>query len=385
MFIFGEDDNNNEPKLSATEAAVAAFDKGVEAANNGEVPPQIDEPIRQRVAPKAGEEDDDGEEDPNADQAGEGAVPGDKAKPAAKPADKAGAAEGGDAEGGEAEPDAATEKEIADLGLKGKTAVRFRELSRDRSEMAPIREALTAAGITDFTTLPAQLEQMSRMAKFAEEWTETIQSTGANDQQFGAVLGYLQLVNSGDPQSLQKAYDAMKMEMDWLGEKLGIISAGGTDPLEAHADLKEEVRTGALERKRAEEIAQSRNRTKAREKLEADTIAQRQAQAQEFTPERGVEAVKNLANELYATDKEGFAARLKVMEPGIQTIQATMPPAKWEGAVRELWKRTPAPKAQKAKIKDLPLRGTGNNDNMGRKPKDALDAFSMGVEAANNQ
>jgi hypothetical protein len=384
MRIFGDDDNN-EPKLSPADAAVAAFDKGVEAANNGEVPAQLDDPIRQRVAPKAGEEDDGGEEDQDQDAGGEDAVGGDKGKPAGKPAAKAGDAALADAEGDQDEPDAAVEKEIVDLGLKGKTAVRFRELSRDRSEMAPIREVLTAAGITDFTNVPAQLEQMSRMAKFAEEWTQTIQSTGANDQQFGAVLGYLQLVNSGDPQSMQKAYDAMKIELSWLEEKLGIQVAGGADPLDLYPDLKEEVRTGSLDRKRAEELATGRNKEKAREKLEAEQVQRRQAQAQEFTPEKGVEAVKALANELYATDKEGFAARLKVMEPGIQTIQATMPPAKWEGAVRELWKRTPAPKVPKTKVGgNLPLRGTGNNDNMGRKPKDALDAFSMGVDAANN-
>lgn len=367
-----------------------AFSAGLEVAESGEIPADVAADIAAREAARkaeaAGDEDD---QDEDQDEQATGAD--DKGKPSGKPAKQAGAGEDGDDPGSDddqPQPDAATEKEIGTLGLKGKAAERFRALSADKAEMSPIREALTALGVTDFSQVPAQLAEMGKMAKFGQEWTQTIVSTGASDEQFGAVLGYLQAVNSNDPVLMQQAYDAMCKEQTWLAEKLG-LPAPGADILDLDPALKERVKKGDIAREDAEELIRARTGKKQHEMHQEHLRKQREEEERrkaEVTPEQGVEKVKALAGELRKADPEHFKARLEAMTAGVVTIQKTLPPSKWEEAVKTLWDNTPAPKpAPKPKVGHQPIRGTGNNaDHMARKPKDAADAFSMGVEAANN-
>ncbi|MDC6625553.1 hypothetical protein OEZ82_26360, partial [Leclercia adecarboxylata] len=137
-----------------------------------------------------------------------------------------------------AQPEApkSVEDEIKDLGITNdQTQKRFRELSERASEADSLRER--AGKVTD--------------------WEQTIQSTGTTPQQFGATLLYLTDINSGDPVRMNRAYETMEAELKFLGEKLG-REAPGFDPLAAHPDLAEKVKTGDLDRAAAVELVQHR-------------------------------------------------------------------------------------------------------------------------------
>lgn len=358
---------NQTPAPTADEAALAAFDAGLEAAVTA---PVVQLPKKDGDGEEAAQDD---EENVELDADGNPIE-----KPAQTPEEKA-EADKKAAEAEAAKPDADTEKAITEMGLKGKSAERFRSLTKSNAELLPYKAALDAAGIKDV----AEIADWKQRIAFADEFVATVQSTGANDDQFGAALGYLAAVNSGDPAQMRKAFDAMKTEQEWLAKELG-IAVPGVDPLDAFPDLLQKVKDGKMDREDAEQAATDRAALALTQKRGAqqDTRNDEAKAVETATSE-----IKALAGELYEADKLNFSARLKACEPGIKVIQSNLPPGKWKAAIKDLYDKTPAPAKPKAKpVTSTPLRPTGaDNSRITAKPNSDMAAFEAGLEAAGNR
>jgi hypothetical protein len=262
-----------------------------------------------------------------------------------------------------AQPEApkSVEDEIKDLGITNdRTQKRFRELSERASEADSLRER--AGKVTD--------------------WEQTIQSTGTTPQQFGATLLYLTDINSGDPVRMNRAYETMEAELKFLGEKLG-REAPGFDPLAAHPDLAEKVKTGDLDRAAAVELVQHRQRGVLQ--TEQQQNQQRVSQSQQ-AEQQGLQAVADLGAQLRTTDPQ-FQQKFAYLAPTVEIIQATMPPAQWAAAIQQAYQRLPpipaaAPVA--AARPNNPARASAA-PAVPATPKNPADAFSFGVAEAQAQ
>lgn len=262
-----------------------------------------------------------------------------------------------------AQPEApkSVEDEIKDLGITNdRTQKRFRELSERASEADSLRER--AGKVTD--------------------WEQTIQSTGTTPQQFGATLLYLTDINSGDPVRMNRAYETMEAELKFLGEKLG-REAPGFDPLAAHPDLAEKVKTGDLDRAAAVELVQHRQRGVLQ--TEQQQNQQRVSQTQQ-AEQMGLQAVADLGAQLRTTDPQ-FQQKFAYLAPTVEIIQSTLPPAQWAAAIQQAYQRLPPIPAAAPAVAarpNNPARASAA-PAVPATPKNPADAFSFGVAEAQAQ
>lgn len=337
----GEVADSQEPQKSPEAEAIAAFEKGVAEAT----------PETRAEATEA-----------NAPIAGEGAAA--KAQPGSTSATGMGElpAEAVQAGEGESRPDP-VEEEIASLGLKEKTAERFRELSKrpSEAEIAPLRER----------------------AERADAWEREVAATGASPEQFGATVQYTALAvraNSGDLEAAKQAYAASKAEAEHWAKMLG-IEVPGHDPLALHEDLRREVDSGDLTRPRALEIAQQR----AAAHVQAQSTQRSQEEsgrraAYESAMSSAMSEIGALNNQLKATDP-AFAQKLPLLQPTIDVIREQLHPSQWAGAIRAAYAKIPSIPAPAPipPVSQMPIRPTGSATSQRRVPRNDVEAFEMGV------
>jgi len=249
------------------------------------------------------------------------------------------------------------ETEIKELGITNeRTQKRFRELTERASEVETYK---------------------TRAAK-AEEWEQTIQSTGTNPEQFGAALNYLRAVNSGNPDAMSQAYDIMQKELQWLGEKLG-KEAPGFDPLSKHADLQQQVANGDITKEVAAQLVAHRQR-------ESLTSQHNQTQQQAFAAQQaqqtGIAQVQALGAQLQASDPQ-FQQKFAYLKPTLELIQSSLPPDRWAIEIQRAYAALPAIASAPATrpATPAPIRPSGA-PVMQAKPKDEYEAFGMGVDLA---
>lgn len=195
-----------------------------------------------------------------------------------------------------------------------RTQKRFRELSERASEAESLR------GRADKLT----------------DWEQTIQSTGTTPQQFGATLLYLTDINSDDPVRMKRAYERMEAELKFLGEKLG-REAPGFDPLAAHPDLAEKVKTGDLGRAAAVELVQHRQLGVLQTEQQQNQERVSQSKQEE---DKGLQAVADLGAPLCTADPQ-FQQKFAYLALTVEIIQATLPPAQWAAAIHQAYQRLP--------------------------------------------
>ncbi|HEY8331561.1 MAG TPA: hypothetical protein VIO83_09575 [Pseudomonas sp.] len=332
-----------------------AFAAGVEEARAAETA---------EVTPAAAPLDDAAAGNPAA--AGAAPVEGEGGEPAAAAAPAAGtdpAAAAPDAAAAAAQPahGKTVDEEIKDLGITNeRTQKRFRELSERASEADSLR---------------GRAEKVS-------DWEQTIQSTGTNPQQFGATLLYLTDINSGDPVRMNRAYETMQAELQFLGEKLG-REAPGFDPLTAHPDLAEKVKTGDLDRAAAVELVQHRQRGVLQQEQHQN---QQRASQSEQAAQQGLQAVAELGNQLRTSDPQ-FQQKFAYLAPTVEIIQTTMPPAQWAAAIQQAYQRLPPIPAAAPAVAarpNNPARASAA-PAVPATPKNPSDAFSFGVAEAQAQ
>lgn len=267
------------------------------------------------------------------------------AKPEAKPKDES--------KVDEPPKDEAAEAEIKELGLKERSAERFRELTSKIAELEPLRE----------------------QAARAQEWEETVQSTGATPQQFGNALGYLQLINSGDPAKMRQAYDFMQQEAGWLGKQLG-IEAGGYDPLSEHEDLSEAVSNGDMSRKAALELAGHRA---ARKQADASRAKQAEADTQKQALDKAKADVAALNSRLQQSDP-AFATKLSMLGPALGLIKQAFPPEQWAQQIEVAYMKLPNIAAPAPKpASPSPMRPGSPSAGQMPEPKSSMEALNQAL------
>jgi hypothetical protein len=332
-------------KADIDAAAASAFDTGLEAA--------VDESAPKTAADVAAQA--------KAAETTAAATPATPAAPAAKV------------------PDADTDQAVRDLGLKGKAEVRFREMAGTIKEVAPLREAFAKHGITD----PAKVEELVQNSARAVEWETTVLASTATPEQFGSALNVIKAMNSGDPRVMNIAFDSLLNEVSALGKKLGREVPGLIDPLEVHDDLRGEVESGDITRKRALEIAAQR--ASAARTAEVST-EQQQAAAHQQAMSEAIGNVTALNDKLKASDPD-FARKLPFLQPALDTIRANLHPSQWVAAIERAYHQLPALPvaapvvASKPAISHMPVRTGGSGVPLQPKPRTDLEAFDMGLQS----
>ena len=233
------------------------------------------------------------------------------------------------------QPDAETETEIAALGLKERSAERFRELNTKAKELAPIQEALKTAGIEDIAELPKLVER----AKVADDLVGMVMETGATSEQYGMTLDYLSLANKaakGDRKAAEQAFTMMQSEMQVWARMLGKELPGIHDPLTEHADLLQAVERGEVTREYAVELAGQRGQAAIHQH------AQQQSQQQASAQQEQSQALQSLvAYDAQMAADPNYAAKRPMLNAMVANIRASLPPSQWLAATQRAYASIP--------------------------------------------
>lgn len=316
-------------------------------------------------------------EEPKAEEPKDGDKPADESKPEEQPKadDKAPEAKADDTK---PEPDAKVEEEITGLGLKQKAADRFRELSAEVKELAPLRAEMEKLGVKDV----AGLQAISQRAAERDELIGMVTETGATGEQFGQALDYIRLINSG---GVDKAIEILTGELQTLCKAAGKAMPGVFDPLQGHPDLIAEVESGEMSQARAEELAGARTRDATlAEGRKANEAAARQAQDQEAAATRahedGKAAITALGHELAKNDPH-YEAKLATLVPIIREISTKYPPGEWALRTELAYAKIPNPAAKVPPATGTPVRsGVQVQPTLTPQFDDPMDALNFALE-----
>ncbi|KGM25253.1 hypothetical protein [Stenotrophomonas maltophilia] len=321
----------------------------------------------------------------------QGAAPPADGQPPAQPQEGAPPADGQPAAAaeGEQQPDADTEAEIASLGLKEKSAERFRGMAAEIKQSRATVDALKAAGIEDVASLPDLVQR----SKVGEDMVQMVVETGASAEQYGMALDYLGLISKaqqGDMVAAEKAYTTMTGELAALAKLLGKEVPGVHDPLANHQDLRAEVEAGDLPRARAVEIAGQRDRTAYTGSVERQRTESQQAVEQ--ARQDAFDGLQAYDAEMKATDPS-YLAKREVLQGHVKAIMATYPPREWERRTAIAYASiklpeqpmTPAAPAAPAQPRPGPMRPSGPRPAMDPTTfASPMDALEYGIQQANN-
>lgn len=258
--------------------------------------------------------------------------PGDKPgeKPGEKPGDKP-----GDKKGAK-EPDPINDPIPQDL--KKETQQRIRTLI-DRTKQSEERA----------TTVQRDFDYM----------VNGLKATGTTPEQYGEVLSFMALFNSGDPTQQGKALELLEGMADRLATSLGRERTVG-DPLASHDDLRAEVQQGKLSVARAKEIARARNQGAFQTQMrDAATAQERQSQQAQQELNQARSDLNQLEDSLKASDPH-YAAKKAAILPALQVLFPSIPPSQWKAKFQEAYRRVAAPRATpRPQPRPQPLRGGG--------------------------
>jgi hypothetical protein len=348
--------------VDAAAEALAALEEGIAAADEGGPVPQ---------APVEGEE-----------AAPEGEP---EAAPAASPEAAPEAAP-------EAKPDD-TEAEINALGLKEKSAERFRAMAGEIKELAPIRDELARIGIKD----ASGVSQLVAQADAGIRMVEMVRETGSTAEQYGEVMDYMalqnQAISTGDPALAKKALERLRPALEGLAKIAG-EEVPGYDPLAGHPDLQADVESGDLSAKRAKELAAQRDReatmsTIRQSQRQATDAEERRAHEQQQAFASGQQSLNALEARLSADPH--FATKRPQLVEAVRQIVAQHPPSQWasEAAIAYAAINVAPPMQPVAQQPSRPMPGPvrGGSHRMALTPEtdDPLKALEIGIELANGQ
>lgn len=357
---------------------MAALDAGIAAADAEAAPAAEAAPVETPPANAATPPADDPSAVPPADgqppaQPQEGAPPADGQPPAAAE--------------GEQQPDADTEAEITALGLKEKSAERFRGMAAEIKELAPLREALKSAGIEDVARLP----ELVHRSQVGEDMVKMVMDTGASAEQYGMALEYLEMISKagqGDMAEAEKAYTMLSGEVAALAKILGKEVPGVHDPLAAHSDLRAEVEAGDLPRARAIEIAGQRDRAAYSGSVERQRTESQQAAEQ--AEQRGIDWLKRFDAEM-AQEDPNYTAKRPQLSEAVRHIREQYHPSEWAQRTAMAYARIQAPVAAAAPAaaaapvqpRPGPMRPSGPGPAMAPTTfASPMDALEYGIQQA---
>jgi hypothetical protein len=203
-----------------------------------------------------------------------------------------------------------------------------------------------------------------------------VQATGATPAQYGETLSWLALFNSNDPKQQEKALELVESVADRLATLLG-KERTINDPIGAHADLKEAVRTGKLTADYAKEIARIRNGQQFRSELTNNASQENLRQQQAAEEERqGRAALTELEKTLMASDPD-YEAKKAILVPAIRPIMAGIRWSEKKDKFLEAYKNVRLPKAAPKKTipTNQPLRAKQPAGGQTKAPGSMLEAI----------
>jgi hypothetical protein len=220
-----------------------------------------------------------------------------------------------------------------------------------------------------------------------------LQATGATPEQYSETLSWLSLFNSNDPAQQTKALELVESVAERLATLLGKERQVG-DPLKAHADLQEAVRTGKLTPDYAKEIARTRNGQQFRTELTTTARTQQQqvdqAKQVETQARTDLTALEDALRSVDGTEYDSIKATIV---PILKPVMAALNPAQWKQKFSEAYKaekdRRAAAKATRSAARpavpaNQPLRA-GKNPAGGQSRPVSSAAEAMNAALASMQ
>ena len=304
-------------------------------------------------------------------------VPGTPEAAAAETAAEEAAAAGADA----AAPDKDTEDEIAALGLKEKSAERFRGMAAEIKALAPIKAQLEAAGIKDVAELP----ELAQRAKDGADLVEMVSSTGMSPDDFSRLLDYggtIAAARSGDRAAVERAFEEVGKEYAAIAKALGKEIPGVFDPLAAYPDLAEQVESGDVTRAAALELAGARNHRQAAQQQQEQAEDQRRTQqGLQAAQQQGVASLVQWEQSVIAKDPT-YPAKREALNAEVAKIRQNYPPSQWAAMTEYAYRAIPAPAAAPAKPASNAIRPTGHSRMAPATFDSVEDALDFGISQA---
>lgn len=276
------------------------------------------------------------------------------------------------------------EAEMESLGIKNeRSKARFRELT---SKVETLSTALTAAGLKDAAELP----ELVQRAKYGEDLVGMVMDTGATAEHYGQALDFLKLdaaALKGDKAAAEQAFAILEQQMAGYARVLGREVPGIADPLADHEDLADEVESGDLTRKRALEIAATRNQAglvqaNASRAQEAEGVTRQQQEAMDV----GRNDLADFDKQMLASDPT-YASKREALSAKVAEIRATKPPQDWVRLTAIAYAGIPNP-TPAAAPKPPPGPVRGNRGTQGMVPDlsklSIEDAMEAGIQAASH-
>lgn len=288
---------------------------------NEALAPTLPEPVADEV-----EDEDDTEGEGEGDEDGEGtAEDGERNADGtfkAKPAAKAGT---GTPEGG-APKLGADGKPVPVLGPDGKPVA----ASKADPVNDPIPEDVKGRTRERMVSLVDKVKEQAEQIGVQHQLVDSITSTGATPEEFGAMLGYMRWVHSDKPEDLRQAKELLLSELEGISLKLG-EAAPGIDFLAKFPDLQAKVNNGQITTEDAQEIALHRQRgvVKTTHETRAQETTQQQA-AVTAARNAAIQDLDGLGKTLSSTDPD-FATKHAILQPVIASL-GQLPPARWKAA-----------------------------------------------------
>ena len=196
------------------------------------------------------------------------------------------------------------------------------------------RERMTSL----INTVKEKDTQLAQVTQNFDYMVGGIQATGATPEQYGETLSWLALFNSGVPENQLKALELVESVAERLATLLGKERTVG-DPLKAHADLQESVRTGKLTPDYAKEIARIRNGQQFRTELTTTATQQQQQQAEVQRVETQARTdLTALEDALRSVDGKEYDAIKASIVPVLKPVMAAINPAQWKDKFTQAYK-----------------------------------------------
>lgn len=229
--------------------------------------------------------------------------------------------------------------------------------------------------------LTASREQVQQNHDFI---VEGLRATGTTPAQYGEVLSWLSLFNSGDPAQQEKALELVESVADRLATLLGKERKLG-DPLAGHADLANAVAQGQMTKEWARQLAVQRNSTKFKGDLTASrrqTETTQQQQQRELAQART--ELNTLEDRLRKSDPR-FEEKRAIIVPALRKAFQKLSPTEWATTFEEAYKGVKLPPRAKSPAGGVPAnqplrarQGTGGA-GAAKAPSSALEAVNAAL------
>jgi hypothetical protein len=287
--------------------------------------------------------------------------------------------------------DAELEKEVAALGLKGKSAERFREMAGEIKTTRPMMEVLGRVDVKN----AQQLDALLRDASVGLGYEKMIMDAKAAPDQLKGAMQIIGAMNTGKPELQVQAAQAMLAEAKAVLERHGVHVEGVTgDPLEKHPDLKQAVEAMDITREHALEMAKLRTGNANRTANDQAAARANQERANAEAAENRVRAdIDNLSAALQKNDPH-FEHKFKAMQASgeFDRIKA-LPLHQRYNALVNAYNAVPnpvaAPSPAPARVRPTNVTNRGNNvsgNGVARTEfKSDLEAFRAGVDAVSHR